>query len=75
MFRKQDYVTFIIIKTISHDLLVQVAYYEEKGQFWKDLCFSLNCLCQRLTLITLCMLEHAYVNYHYAYKTLIQAAK
>ena len=59
VFRTQDYVTFIFIKTISQDLLVQVAYYEEKGQFWKDLCFSLSCLCQSLTLITLCMLEPA----------------
>ena len=26
MFRKQNHVTFIFIKTMSHDLLVQVAY-------------------------------------------------
>ena len=34
VFRRQNHVTVIFIKTMSHDLLVQVAYYNFKQSFW-----------------------------------------
>ena len=35
VFRRQNHITFIFMKTMSHDLLVQMAY-------WSFLCFSLE---------------------------------
>ena len=35
VFRRQNHITFIFIKTMSHDLLVQMAYFDPSGETQK----------------------------------------
>ena len=35
VFWRQNHVTFIFIKTMSHDLLVQMAYFKDKANLWQ----------------------------------------